>query len=122
MLNSTGEVLLTDGGLAVFRLKNCRGDGLAADVGGAAAFKPGSKFFRYLRKEILTVRSDLLRANCIYAVFRVTVAGTNALRQRAAHRSEIKSLGLRPVATPDNQALRQPPERPATAPHPVANE
>jgi hypothetical protein len=96
MLNSTGELLRSDGKVMVVHLKTCKGDAETAETSNAAAFKPGSKFFRYVRKEILTVRSDLLRANCIYALFDLTKITAKSVQHNSAHRAEIKALGLRP--------------------------
>ena len=88
VINATGEVLRTDGDVMVLRLKGC-----GAPVGAAAPpFRPGSKFSRYLRKEILTVHSDLVRANCIYAVYQVTAATAKSLRHMSARRAEVKAV------------------------------
>ena len=56
--------------------------------------------FRYLRKEILTVRSDLLRANSIYALIRLTVAATKTLRQKSARRADIRSVHVASARLP----------------------
>jgi hypothetical protein len=91
VINATGEVLRTDGSVMVLRVKACSAPS-SSDFNEAPRFRPGSKFSRYLRKEILTVRSDLLRANSIYALFRVTVATTKTLRQMSARRAAIRSV------------------------------
>jgi len=96
VLNSTGELLRTDGKVMVVHLKTCNADAEIAATTKATAFKPGSRFFRYVRKEILTVRSDLLRANCIYALFDLTKITARSVQHNSAHRAEIKALGLRP--------------------------
>ncbi len=59
VINATGEVLRTDGGVLVLYLKACSDDS-STDFNSVSRFRPGSKSSRYLRKEILTVRSDLL--------------------------------------------------------------
>jgi hypothetical protein len=51
------------------------------DTNGAS-FKPGNHAFRYIRRQILTFKNDIWRANIIYGAYdagRMTVA---ALRQR----------------------------------------
>ena len=91
LINATGEISRTDGTVMVLRVKAC-GAPFSSDFNDSPRFQPGSKFSRYLRKEILTVRSDLLRANSIYALFRVTVATTKTLRQMSARRVHIRSV------------------------------
>ena len=90
VVNATGEVLRTDGDVMVLRFKAC--DAPLSSAAGSSRFRPGSKVSRYLRKEILTVRSDLLRANCIYAIYRMTAATTKTLRHMSARRAEVKSV------------------------------
>jgi hypothetical protein len=89
VVNATGEVLRTDGSVLVLRVKACSAPS-TPDFNNAPHFQPGSKCSRYLRKEILTVRSDLLRANSIYALFRVSVATTKSLRHMSARRADIR--------------------------------
>jgi hypothetical protein len=79
-------------------------------------FRPGSKFFRYLRKEILTVRSDLLRANSIYAMFRVTVATTRTFRQMSARRADVRSVHLASAHLPASEP--EPDQSPVDIPSP----
>jgi len=113
MLNATGEVLRTGGDVRLVRLRHDLDPNLVS-VAQDAPFKPGSKFSRYVRKEILTVRSDLLRANCFYAVYRVGAAGTRALRAKWAKDSEIKSMGLHAPASSQSQTAvkKQPDDKP----------
>ena len=92
VINATGEVLRTDGSVTVLRVRACSAPSSPA-FNDTARVRPGSKFSRYLRKEILTVRSDLLRANSIYALFRLTVAATKTLRQKSARR-EISAQSM----------------------------
>jgi hypothetical protein len=94
--NATGEFFHTDGLLLVVRLKPC-----VFDSNGRGAVVPppsrhGSRAFRYLRREILTVRSDSLRANCIYALFDLTRMTVGALRRNSSHRTaegEVPQVG-----------------------------
>jgi hypothetical protein len=99
VINATGEVLRTNGSVMVLRLKVCSTPS-SPDFNDAPRFRPGSKFSRYLRKEILTVRSDLLRANSIYALFRVTVATTETLRHMSARRAVIHSVHVASARLP----------------------
>jgi len=99
VINATGDVLRTDGSVMVLRVKVCSAPS-SPDFNDAPRFRPGSKFSRYLRKEILTVRSDLLRANSIYALFCVTVATTKTLRHMSARRAEVRSVHIASARLP----------------------
>jgi hypothetical protein len=89
LINATGELLRSDGNIPLFHLKDCRA---TENVGprNTVPYHPASKFARYLRRQILTVRSDLLRANCIYSAFDLSVITVRAVRQKWAHHSELK--------------------------------
>jgi hypothetical protein len=84
--NATGEFFRTNGAVEVIRVKACGSDSSGAGLGNARRFKPGSWAYRYLRKEILTVRSDVVRANCIYALFNLGWATVSTVRQSHSHR------------------------------------
>ena len=45
--------------------------GLASGT-ASARFRPGNRVFRYVRRQILTFRSDIWRANIIYGVYDLT--------------------------------------------------
>lgn len=83
--NATGETFRTQGALQVVRLKPCVSDTPQSHPGKAP--KNGSWAFRFLRRQILTVRSDLWRANSIYALFDLTRTTVSAVRQNAAQRA-----------------------------------
>jgi hypothetical protein len=82
-VNSIGDPIITDSNIAVVQLQECHAavPELAEDP-EAAPYKPGSVVFRYLRRDVLTVRSDMLRANIIYATYDVLRMGFNAWRHR----------------------------------------
>ena len=83
--NATGEYFRTNGSLEIIRVKPCASDSGEDDAGKKPA-KDGSWAYRYLRKEILTVRSDLFRANCVYALFDLGRKTVGMVRQRNARR------------------------------------
>ncbi len=89
MVNATGEVLRTNGDVIVLSLKTCSVPSSSSN--DTTRFRPGSNFFRYLRKEILTVRSDLERANVIYLAVHLVVGTTQVLRHISAVRADIRS-------------------------------
>jgi LssY C-terminus len=68
--NATGDSMRTDGDLAIVQLKECQPvvPGLASSTAGTN-FKAGNHAFRYLRRQILTFRSDIWRANIIYGTY-----------------------------------------------------
>jgi hypothetical protein len=83
--NATGEYFRTDGSLAVIRVKPCESS--TKELDGTLNIKNGSWAYRFLRREILTVRSDLLRSNCIYGLFDLTRSAVGAARKRYSHRA-----------------------------------
>jgi len=83
--NATGEYFRTNGSLEIIRVKPCESPSGEADAGQKPS-KDGSWAYRYLRKEILTVRSDLFRANCLYALFDLGRKTVGMVRQRNARR------------------------------------
>ena len=86
--NATGDLMYTDGAVAVVTLQDCRSDDLeSASRPNANAFRPGNHVFRYIRKEILTVRSDMLRANIIYGAYEVSRMSWTAMRRPALPKS-----------------------------------
>jgi hypothetical protein len=80
--NATGDVMHTDGSVAVVTLQSCQpGEpGLNSNAEGGS-FKPGGYAFRYLRKQILTYRNDIWRANIIYGIYDVGRMTVKALRR-----------------------------------------
>jgi hypothetical protein len=97
MPNATGEFFRTDGSLQVVRLKRCAPDSRGIGMAVTPPLKPGSLAFRYLRRQVLTVRSDLWRANCIYSAFDLTRMAVGALRRNSSHR--VAEAEFRKVST-----------------------
>ena len=83
--NATGDPMRTDGDLAIVQLKQCQPvvPGLASSTAGTN-FKPGNHVFRYLRRQILTFRSDIWRANIIYGAYDLARMSFEALRHHPA--------------------------------------
>jgi hypothetical protein len=57
--------------------------GLASGT-ASARFRPGNRVFRYVRRQILTFRSDIWRANIIYGVYDLTRMSIVAWRHHTA--------------------------------------
>jgi hypothetical protein len=66
--NATDEAVITDGELAVIRLKDCPSDRRTTTPQNIQTH-PGNRVFRYVRCQILTFRSDIWRANIIYGLY-----------------------------------------------------
>jgi hypothetical protein len=68
--NAVGDTVRTDGSIAVVQLKECTPVNPELSAGaGNARFKPGNHAFRYIRREILTFRNDIWRANIVYGIY-----------------------------------------------------
>jgi hypothetical protein len=91
-MNATGDAMRTDGSLAVVELKDCENPVFAlASAAPPVQSRPRSKFARYLRMQVLSFRSDLIRGNILYGGFELTRL---VVRARRSH-SEKVMLGRR---------------------------
>jgi len=83
-LRSTmGEVMLTDGAVAVVTLQDCRPVLPEADLSAKRArFKPGNYAFRYIRRQVLGYRNDIFRENFIYGAYALGRVTVKALRPK----------------------------------------
>jgi hypothetical protein len=89
-LNATGDEMRTDGSLAVVQLKDCENavfEQQAADAPAAAAARPHSKFARYVRMQVLSFKSDVVRGNIVYGMFDLT---RMAIRARRNHAQKVE--------------------------------
>ena len=78
--NAIGDAMHTDGSVAVVTLQTC----IAAEPSfdsNADVYKPGNHMFRFFRRQILTFRNDMLRANIIYGLYDVGRMTVAALRK-----------------------------------------
>ena len=88
-MNATGDVIHTDGSVAVVELKECRPIDPQMDATSRSTkFKPGNYVFRYIRKQILTVRNDIWRENIIYGGYSVGRMAVMSMR----HRMDVQRL------------------------------
>jgi len=92
-VNGSGDALKTDGSIAVVQLQDCHAvvPELESDT-APAPYKPGNAVFRYLRRDVLTVRSDIWRANIIYGSFDVLRMGFNAWKHHGTLAVAAKSV------------------------------
>lgn len=110
-----GDPVKTDGELAVVELKNCKSPTPElADVSTPAPFKPGNKVFRYFRRQILTFRSDVWRANIIYGMYDLGHMSIVALK----HHSSVEAYQhqqARQAAVHSNTPSGEPFEAPSSS-------
>jgi hypothetical protein len=79
--NATGDMMRTDGLVAVVTLQDCQPNDPQLELESKGhSFKPGGYVFRYIRRQILTFKNDIWRANIIYGVYDVGRMGVQALR------------------------------------------
>jgi len=78
--NAIGDVMRTDGSVAVVTLQTCSATEPSLDS-TANVYKPGNHVFRFFRRQILTFRNDILRANAIYGIYDVGRMAVAALRK-----------------------------------------
>jgi hypothetical protein len=84
--NATGDPMRTDGSLAVVQLQDCANPVFEpANDEQAVPTRPRSKFARYLRMQVLSFRSDLIRGNIVYGAFDLT---RMAIRARQQHQEK----------------------------------
>lgn len=100
--NATGEYFRTEGSLSVIRVKPC--DSGLSELGTSSNTKNGSWAYRYLRRQILTVRSDLVRSNCIYGMFELARSATAAVRKKYSHRAASRQEDVAAPADTDRIA------------------
>jgi hypothetical protein len=106
-MNATGDPMRTDGSLVVVQLKDCENPVFeqASDTPEVQA-RPHSKFARYLRMQVLSFRSDLIRGNVIYGAFDLTRMAIRARRHRAEKAMQARQMELEQ----ERSAVRPSPE------------
>jgi hypothetical protein len=79
--NATGDVMRTDGEIAVVALQECHPvDPQLDPAAKSGSFRPGNHVFRFVRRQILTFRNDIVRANIIYGAYDAGRMTWSALR------------------------------------------
>jgi len=100
--NSIGDLVRTDGSVAVVQLQDCQPvvPGLASSA-STASYRPGNHAFRYIRKQILTFRNDIWRANILYGAYDLGRMAVAALRRQPippVNEDAKPTVGVLPVA------------------------
>jgi hypothetical protein len=100
-MNATGDAMRTDGSLAVVQLKDCENPVFAqASDAPAVQSRPRSKLARYLRMQVLSFRSDLIRGNILYGGFELTRMAVRARRNHSEKAMHRDSMAIGDAATP----------------------
>lgn len=84
--NATGDAMHTDGSVAVVTLQTCSAIEMPLSSKASGSYRPGNHAFRFFRRQILTFRNDMLRANVIYGVYDVGRMTVAALRRPVVER------------------------------------
>jgi hypothetical protein len=101
-LNATGDQMRTDGAVAVVQLKDCERPDFASIADSRdMPSHPRSRFTRYLRAQVLSVR-NLWRANAVYAAYDLTRATINGIRSKRS-RDRADSLARQAARARDSQ-------------------
>jgi LssY-like putative type I secretion system component LssY len=98
--NATGRELQTDGAIAILQLRDC-GHAVFQDnlEGPELAFRPRSKFARYIRTQVLSYR-DFWRENVLYGAFDLTRISVQAIRRSRSHHKNRNQEGIpHPIST-----------------------
>jgi len=91
--NATGDMMHTDGSLAVVTLQYCQPINPELDSNSNGGnFKPSNSAFRYIRKQILTFRNDIWRANIIYGAYDAGRRTVIALRHKPAVQNQSDAM------------------------------
>jgi hypothetical protein len=95
-MNATGDPMRTDGSLAAVQLKDCVNPVFEqASDEPAIQTRPHSKFARYVRMQVLSFRSDLIRGNIVYGAFDLT---RMAIRTRRHHTEKaVRNAAVQPA-------------------------
>ncbi|HLJ50099.1 MAG TPA: LssY C-terminal domain-containing protein [Bryobacteraceae bacterium] len=92
--NATGDLMNTDGRVAIVELRDCVTPRLAVEVPDDEALPAhGNKMYRFARREILSARNDLLRTNIYWRSFEGGRFVVNAIR----HEHQRKELAKKTV-------------------------
>ncbi len=96
--NATGDFISTDGRVAVLRLNRCETPRLSTETLDTSPLAMrGGGMYRFARREILSMRSDLLRHNIYWRSFEGIRLLVIALRRRHQQILEAQALGKPPA-------------------------
>jgi hypothetical protein len=94
--NATGDPMRTDGRIAVVQVNPCDASATSLQTASASLPHHGSKMQRFARREILSLRSDVLRENLYWRSFESLRWLLTAYRRRGGRGDEMDA---RPLST-----------------------
>ena len=97
---ASGDLLESDGGMAVIELKDCKvPDPVPAQTAEELPTRPGSRVTRFVRRQALSIH-DLWQSNAIYESFDISRSVIHTLRNRRLRRRQMKEEALRTQRIP----------------------
>lgn len=92
--NATGDPMRTDGSVAIVTLQRCESALPQPELRKTDLhYKPGNPVFRFCRRQILTFKNDIARANLIYGAY----DGSRMLVTSLRRRPEIPPTTQKPI-------------------------
>jgi hypothetical protein len=109
--NAAGDVLQTDGNVAVIQLRDCEaGPGEFLAPSATLPPRPRSRWTRFVRAQALSIH-DLWRSNAIYASFDLSRMFIHSLRNRSLQNQLIREFEaqeqISPLRPPQAAGIRQ---------------
>jgi hypothetical protein len=98
---ASGDVLETDGGMALIQLKDCElPDPTVMQAQAKLLSRPRSRITRFVRTQALSIR-DLWQSNAIYESFEISLSVIHSLKNRRLRRRPMKEGAVRAKNVPD---------------------
>ena len=118
MRAASGDVLQTDGGMAVIELKDCEPPDAGATLARNVPSRPPSRMARFVRTQALSIH-DLWQSNAIYESFDISRSVIRGLKNRRLRRRQMEEEALRvqaQAAVPGGEAAKCGTRRPEDPP------
>jgi hypothetical protein len=111
MENSTGDILHTDGAIAVVQLKDCSAPVFSdtdenAPSSAALPARPATKLARYFRMQVLSMR-DLWRENAAYEGVDLSRKAIRSIRRHEENARQVNAISPPPAPKQAASAARQ---------------
>jgi hypothetical protein len=97
---ASGDLIESDGGIAVIEMKDCEApDTTAKQTAEELPARPGSRIRRFVRTQALSVH-DLWQSNAIYESFEISRSVIHTLKNRRLRQRQSEEEALRAQAIP----------------------
>jgi hypothetical protein len=97
MHNATGDRMTTDGRIAVLHIHTRVASQLTVSFPAAALPRHGKAFERFARREILSVRNDLVRNNSYWRSYEAVRFAVTAARKHKETEMQTGEVGPKPL-------------------------